>query len=236
MSLSLDEYTSVPGWTGFRVFTGNGYLSIGSDMFSGRLTTPPLDVSDSNGRLTVRLTAKCPESMFMSNLTVSCGDYDTTIVIIPQGYENVVSLPCGTSGTETVTFNKKVKGQSVMLHKVSIVAGNDVYDINPDDATVYGNIHDNYIDIKGVEPGNYAMRVQAVYIDNTVSQWSEYQRWQLYTLNGDVNLDQEVNIADINMAIDMIISDDHDPNGDVNKDGEINIADINAIIDIILKE
>lgn len=234
VSLSLDEYTSVPGWTGFRVYTGNGYLSIGSDVFSGRLTTPPLDVSDSNGQLTVRITAKCPDIMLMSNLTVSFGEYDTTIVITPNGYENVVSLPCGTSGTETVTFSKKVKGQSVMLHKVTIVAGNDVYDINPDEATVYGNIRGKSFDVKGVEPGNYAMRVQAVYIDNTVSQWSEYQRWQLNAISGDVNLDQEVNIADINMAINMIIDDNHDSVGDVNKDGEINIADINAIIDIIL--
>ncbi len=55
------------------------------------------------------------------------------------------------------------------------------------------------------------------------------------TLRGDVNGDGEVNIADINVVIDIIL----DGNGftaatDVNGDGEINIADINAIIDIIL--
>ena len=54
-------------------------------------------------------------------------------------------------------------------------------------------------------------------------------------LYGDVNGDHEVNIADINVVIDLIL----DGNGftvaaDVNGDGEINIADINVIIDIIL--
>jgi len=51
---------------------------------------------------------------------------------------------------------------------------------------------------------------------------------------GDVNGDYEVNIADVNVVIDVILSDVNNPNADVNGDGEINIADINAIIDIIL--
>ena len=54
------------------------------------------------------------------------------------------------------------------------------------------------------------------------------------TLKGDVNGDGEVNIADINAVIDMILSGSSNMNGDVNGDAEINIADINAIIDIIL--
>ena len=52
---------------------------------------------------------------------------------------------------------------------------------------------------------------------------------------GDVNRDLEVNVADVNAVINMIMVE----NGsnfvaDVNGDGEINIADINAVIDIIL--
>ena len=53
-------------------------------------------------------------------------------------------------------------------------------------------------------------------------------------LVGDVNGDGEVNIADVNAVIDMILGTAAD-NGDVNGDGEVNIADVNAVIDIILK-
>lgn len=53
-------------------------------------------------------------------------------------------------------------------------------------------------------------------------------------LRGDVNGDGEVNIADVNAIIDLILSDKSDKIGDVNEDGEVNIADINAVIDIIL--
>ena len=53
-------------------------------------------------------------------------------------------------------------------------------------------------------------------------------------IKGDVNGDGEVNIADVNAAIDMILSGNSSASGDVNEDGEVNIADINALIAIIL--
>ena len=53
-------------------------------------------------------------------------------------------------------------------------------------------------------------------------------------LVGDVNLDGEVNIADINAVIDLILSGTYTLPGDVNGDGEVNIADVNALIDLIL--
>ena len=55
------------------------------------------------------------------------------------------------------------------------------------------------------------------------------------TLYGDVNGDLEVNIADINTVIDIIMDGiAYTAAADVNNDGEINIADINTVIDIIL--
>ena len=53
--------------------------------------------------------------------------------------------------------------------------------------------------------------------------------------HGDVNGDGEVNIADINAIIDVILTGNTGTaNADVNGDGEVNIADINIIIDLIL--
>jgi hypothetical protein len=53
-------------------------------------------------------------------------------------------------------------------------------------------------------------------------------------LPGDINGDREVNLADVNAVIDIILNGSWNPSGDVNGDGEINIADINAVINIIL--
>ena len=52
-------------------------------------------------------------------------------------------------------------------------------------------------------------------------------------LTGDVNGDGEVNITDVNVIINLIITGLDNPRGDVNGDGEINITDINAVINII---
>ena len=51
---------------------------------------------------------------------------------------------------------------------------------------------------------------------------------------GDVNGDGEVNIADVNAVIDMILSGKTTPAGDVNGDDEVNIADVNELIALIL--
>ena len=54
-------------------------------------------------------------------------------------------------------------------------------------------------------------------------------------LPGDVNHDKEVNVADVNALLNMILSGDTSQDCDVNGDGEVNIADINAVINIILQ-
>lgn len=68
-------------------------------------------------------------------------------------------------------------------------------------------------------------------------QWKEFM-FEATWLRGDVNNDGEVNIADVNTLIDIILGGRFDDQtmlrADVNEDGEIGIADVNAVIDIIL--
>ena len=52
---------------------------------------------------------------------------------------------------------------------------------------------------------------------------------------GDVNADGDVNIADINAVINVVLGAPYDSKCDVNNDGDINISDINYLIDIILR-
>ena len=54
-------------------------------------------------------------------------------------------------------------------------------------------------------------------------------------LKGDVNGDGSVNIADINVIIDLILKGSNSPAADVNEDGVVNISDINMVIDLILR-
>ena len=53
-------------------------------------------------------------------------------------------------------------------------------------------------------------------------------------IKGDVNGDGEMNIADVNALIDMVLGGQVSATGDVNGDNEVNIADINTVISLIL--
>ena len=63
-----------------------------------------------------------------------------------------------------------------------------------------------------------------------------YLTGRIITLNGDVNADGEVNIADVNCIIGVIHGgpDIYEGRADVNADGEVNIADINAVIQYVI--
>ena len=76
----------------------------------------------------------------------------------------------------------------------------------------------------------------------SVESYKNAEIWKLFShikgigegVPGDVNGDNEVNIADVNAIISMILSDEYSEAGDINGDGEVNIADVNAVINIIL--
>ena len=58
-------------------------------------------------------------------------------------------------------------------------------------------------------------------------------------LFGDVNLDGEVSVADVNAVLDVILGGEVDAGlrqrADVNRDGEVSVADVNSIVDVIVR-
>ena len=79
---------------------------------------------------------------------------------------------------------------------------------------------------KDSEAGNQTLSLKSFYC--------HYPKTGLSKLEGDVNNDGEVTVADINAIIDVILMGATAPDADVNHDGEINIADINTVINLIL--
>ena len=91
-----------------------------------------------------------------------------------------------------------------------------------DGTTYYARCKTSYLDFDGISHSTaYGPIISFVYKESE-------------TLEGDVNDDGEVNIADVNTIIDMILSGDAATAGDVNGDNEVNIADINTLINLIL--
>ena len=105
--------------------------------------------------------------------------------------------------------------------------------VSSSDPTVAAaRVVNNIIQVVGVKYGTAIITVGSA--DGLAQTDSCFVTVYSDTIKGDVNGDGEVNIADINAIIDMILSGSFEINGDVNADGEINIADINAVIDQIL--
>ncbi len=97
------------------------------------------------------------------------------------------------------------------------------------------------VDCTFMEAGTYYMRFMVTNEDGSCKACGNTHviKVKSFPIRGDVNGDREVNIADINAVIDIILGSDVSDyvrsRADVNSDGEVNIADINVIIDIILK-
>ena len=113
----------------------------------------------------------------------------------------------------------------------------DVYSYITDLSRVSSGNRQFYLD-----NANYSGRTLHV-LQGTADDYRADENWYPYfgqivedLFIGDVNGDLEVNIADVNAVIGIILDGNSSTySADVNSDGEINIADINAVINIILK-
>jgi hypothetical protein len=92
---------------------------------------------------------------------------------------------------------------------------------------------------EGVDQPKVTLTVPA----SSLSLYQEADQWKEFLiesgwLRGDVNLDGEVNISDVNLVVKIILGTTYDEGtmmrADVNEDGEVNISDVNMLIRIIL--
>lgn len=232
-SAHLDELTHAPGWTGSKVYHGENYLRVGNANNKGWLETPVINMSGNQGKMTVALRAKTAGTDTSAPLNISCANSDTTILVTNEETEIRALLDCH----ETTEATMRISGKRILIYQVTVMAGDDFSPVDWNRAACISDIIGNSFKITDVTPGTYAMRLQAIYTDGTMSPWSNEVRVVLNWAPGDVNCDGEVNIADVNAVIDHVLEPTQTGSTtlwDVNGDGEINIADVNAIIDMIL--
>ncbi len=238
-SSKLDEITTLPGWTGSKLYRSNNDLILGTAKTKGWLQTPGLDMYGNNGLVTVKVVAKGAGSDATTPFKINCGDKDTTLVLAGEAAEYIVMLPCPSLNGVTVRLSSTT-GKRVILSQVEVFAGDDYSPVDLSRATYIEGITGNSYTMTHMQPGYYGMRIQTLYTDGTLSPWSNRTRVFINWKHGDVNHDGEVNIADANEVADVIFKGISSPNAtaitDVNGDGEINISDINFILDKIMSD
>ena len=97
---------------------------------------------------------------------------------------------------------------------------------------------------EGMEPGEYAIALSDLLLvggtkgDRTTSMVDDLMVTIIITdgLQGDVNHDGQVTIADVTALVNIILGKDatYNPDADVNGDGQVTIADVTALVNIIL--
>ena len=237
-SSHLDEITANPGWSGSKVYLGENYLRLGTNNAKGWLETPALDMRDGKGWVTVKVTATSTGADSSSPLKVSCGDHDSIVTLTSEAAEYCILLPCPAEQGVKLKLTNGITGKRVLIHSIQVLTGDDASPIDTSTAFYIENITGTSYTLSGLMPDTYAICVQAVYTDGGRSAWSNRSDMAVKGEIGDVNLDGEINIADVNAIVDVMLAGHPSrrttTNCDINGDGEITIGDINMVIDKIL--
>lgn len=261
---NFDDYTDVPGWSGKAVTsTGEGSLRLtyyfSGGYRSGYLITPPLNLSESQGKVTVKLNARnynTATGVSASGVVVSCGNDSKTLEFTSTDSDYYVVLKCSENEGQNIKFTLSNPRLSCCLNSVTVYSG-EVTEIDSPSTvdkkipreegdsiarTITGITEKFYVVDKLASGETYRYKVKATYADGTESEWSNEETVTLKVeqrqeLLGDVNEDGVEDEADVTAVIRHILGLKPEPfnmlKADVNKDQVVNVSDLTAIIGII---
>ena len=175
LSSTINNYTDNSGWScNNRVYQDIGGVRLGSGQGTGTLTSPALDLSNSNGKVSVVFEAKTYNNDTDCNFKVSCGNAsETTVIPNSTVAEYTVVLDCTAAASQNVTFATTAKSKRVILTNVEIYAGDITAGAaKADGEMLFPGITDTHYTVTGLEPATtYIYDVKAVY-GTQESNWS----------------------------------------------------------------
>ncbi len=249
---TLDSWMDNQGWTGSKLYREEGGIRLGSSSAKGTLTSPALDLSDSEGKVTVKFTAIRYNNDNNPNLTISCGSSTQTLAMTDTDTEYTVVLDAPTQTGQKVAFATTKNGKRVIISHIEIHNG-DVSEatMTLKSAAEQGDanyrlvtgITDLFYNITGLTPAKtYRFKVKPLYIDGTEGNWTKNKQvtlaGQAATLPGDVNNDGKVDVQDVNILVNILLGTDQASNyegrADVDGNGKVDVGDINTVINTML--
>ncbi len=249
----LDTYMDNAGWTGSKLYRQVGAIRLGSRNYAGTLTSPALDLSNSKGKMTIKIKAKAYDSG--SQIVITCGDTSQNITAPSTASEQTVVLDVEATAGQKVSFTNTAKKKRFDISGIEIYSGDATVAtsnamllaaVEQGDSTsrTITGITDKFYTVKDLTGGGtFDYKVKAIYTDNTESDWSNVERVTLVarpeaTLLGDVNLDGAVDVTDINILVNIILGKEdaskYDGRAYINDDDTIDVTDINLVVNIVL--
>ena len=237
-----------------------------SSYLSNCLTTPSFTLPEGCDKVTVVVTAAGYDNNSITTgltaSTVNGGSSQTaTFDELSTWYNCVYVLDA--NSTDQVRFNPYTTSSDYYAYAyigdIKIYAGDvsdqltnsemnlkTVSESGDSTSRVVEGITDKYYVVKDLTAGGtFLYRVKALYVDETESEWSNIETVTLRAeedpdegLRGDVNLDGNVDIDDVNIVIAIILGKDEAENYDrrayITDDDNIDVDDVNELIRIIL--
>ena len=199
-----------------------------------------------NATFTMKITSGTNEEEAVGNLTVSTPQTaGTTHYFNPQ--ETYVWVVTASSGDKiSITTPDAQYSPDIALVEVwsGDASGAKLRATETGDATyrLITGITEKFYTVENLTAeGTFLYKVKAIYADGTESEWSNIEEVTLFENGhgyelGDVNHDGLINIADVTLLIDALLSPDTEYCeicADINGDGDINIADVTSLIDML---
>lgn len=246
------------GWTksSSGTYTESGYYRLGTSKLNGSVTSPSVDVTDGEGTTTVKITAKpygddASVKMRVSVLNSAGTSQSSTDITLDSNEKQYVAVLTGGASGSKIKIESIATKKRVMLKSVEIYSGNASEAENApmmaaetgdaDSRTITG-ITDTTYTVSGLTSGtNYAVKVKAIFTDDTESKWSDTQNIYLIggaLLKGDVNRDGKVDASDVTALVNRILGIENNPNYiyDFNADDTIDISDVTLVTGIVLQQ
>ena len=238
------------GWTydGRQLFTGNGYLQLGS---GGGIITPQYDLTGYE-KVTVVLRASGYNTWRTAGVTVSTSLQSEHVDLTPGNFADYIFVLDCTESEQITIRGDYYPNDYGQIESIKVYAGDasepsKLRAVNEEgDATyrlITGITPDKFYTVKNLTAGGtFFFRVKAHYTDDTWSNWSKAKTVVLageghgYTI-GDVDHDGKVTITDVTVLIDYLLGSQEDAClicADVDLDGIVTITDVTELIDMLL--
>ena len=238
---NLDNYLDNQGWTGSKLYTAVGGIRMGTGSAKGTLTSPALDLSQSGGKVSIKIKAKTFNNDTECNLKISCGNSEATIVVPDNNEaEYVQVLDCTMSAGQQVTFATTANSKRVIITGIELYSG-EYNEAKAAGEMLFTGITANKYTVNGLLPATTYLYDVKAFMGTDESRWSNVI--EVLTLGqagipGDVNGDGEVTSHDITALYNFILNEDMSDivNGDQNGDGEITSADVTEVYNILISD